>query len=243
MSEKIITEIVLEGEKEAIASIQRVGKAADATFANLKNVQLNFDFIEPEKGLKSLADAGQKFAASMENTGNIVSNVFAGIASAFRNAGTVGGGVFSELSRSLQATSLMAKAAGVQIPSLGRTVSALGRTIDSSGGGVRTAALNTASFGQLVGAAGPQLSAASQAAFNLERNIGDVGVAALRVATQIVKLVTVVSLLGTATIAAFGALAKSASTAINAVGEAARNASMSVDAYDKLIIALNGFRD
>ena len=35
MSEKIITEIDLEGEKEAIASIQRVGKVADATFADL----------------------------------------------------------------------------------------------------------------------------------------------------------------------------------------------------------------
>ena len=50
MSDKIITEIVLEGEKEAIASIRRVGKAADATFADLKNVQLNFDFIEPAEG-------------------------------------------------------------------------------------------------------------------------------------------------------------------------------------------------
>ena len=116
MSDKIITEIVLEGEKEAIASIQRVGKAADATFADLKNVQLNFDFIEPQKGLKSLTDAGQRFASSMKNTGNIVTNVFAGISSAFRNAGTIGGGVFSELTRSLQATSLMAKTAGVQIP-------------------------------------------------------------------------------------------------------------------------------
>ncbi len=240
MSDKIITEIVLEGEKEAIASIQRVGKAADATFADLKDVQLNFDFIEPQKGLKSLTDAGQRFASSMKSTGNIVTSVFAGISSAFRNAGTIGGGVFSELTRSLQATSLMAKTAGVQIPSLGRTVSALGRTVDSFGGSARTAALNTTSFGQSVGAAGPQLSAASQAAFNLGRNIGDAGVAAVRVATQIVKLVTVVSLLGTAVIAAFGALAKSASTAINAVGEAARNASMSVDAYDKLMIALNG---
>ncbi len=109
MSDKIITEIVLEGEKEAIASIQRVGKAADATFADLQNVQLNFDFIEPQKGLKSLTDAGQRFASSMKNTGNIVTNVFAGISSAFRNAGTIGGGVFSELTRSLQATSLMAK--------------------------------------------------------------------------------------------------------------------------------------
>src|SRR5579885_1006279 len=171
MSDKIITEIVLEGEKEAIAGIQRVGKAADATFADLQNVQLNFDFIEPEKGLKSLTDAGQRFAASMKNTGNIVTNVFAGISSAFRNAGTIGGGAFSELTRSLQATSLMAKAAGVQIPAIGKTVSALGRTV------ARTAALNTTSFGQSVGAAGPQLSAASQVAFNLGRNIGDVGAA------------------------------------------------------------------
>ncbi len=62
MSEKIITELVLEGEKEAIASIQRVGNAADATFADLKNVQLDFDFIEPKKGLKLLTDAGQRFA-------------------------------------------------------------------------------------------------------------------------------------------------------------------------------------
>jgi hypothetical protein len=240
MSDKIITEIVLEGEKEAIASIQRVGKAADATFADLQNVQLNFDFIEPQKGLKSLTDAGQRFASSMKNTGNIVTNVFAGITSAFRNAGTVGGGVFSELTRSLQATSLMAKTAGVQIPSLGRTVSALGRTVDSFSGGVRTAAMNTTAFGQAVAATGPKLSGSALAAYNLGRNIGDVGVTAVRVATQIVKLVTVVSLLGTATIAAFGALAKSASTAINAVGEAARNASMSVDAYDKLMIAMNG---
>jgi len=43
MSDKIITEIVLEDEKEAIASIQRVGKATDATFADLKNDQLNFE--------------------------------------------------------------------------------------------------------------------------------------------------------------------------------------------------------
>jgi hypothetical protein len=240
MSDRIITEIVLEGEKEAIASIQRVGKAADATFADLKDIQLNFDFIEPEKGLKSLTDAGQRFASSMKNTGNIVSNVFAGISSTFRNAGTVGGGVFSELTRSLQATSLMAKTAGVQIPSLGRTVSALGRTVDSFSGGARTAAMNTTAFGQAVAATGPQLSGSALAAYNLGRNIGDVGVAAVRVATQIVKLVTIVSLLGTATIAAFGALAKSASTAINAVGEAAHNASMSVETYDKLIIALNG---
>lgn len=238
MSDKIITEIVLEGEKEAIASIQRVGKAADATFADLQNVQLNFDFIEPEKGLKSLTDLGQRFASSMKNTGNVVTNVFAGISSAFRNAGTIGGGVFSELTRSLQATSLMAKTAGVQIPALGRTVSALGRTFDSFSGGARTAALNTTSFGQSVGAAGPQLSAASQAAFNLGRNIGDVGVTAVRVATQIVKLVTVVSALGSAAIAAFGALAKSAANAINAVGEAARNARMSVDSYSALRIAL-----
>src|SRR5574340_1022412 len=152
MSDKIITEIVLEGEKEAIASIQRVGKAADATFADLKDIQLNFDFVEPEKSLKSLTDAGQRFASSMKNTGNIVTNVFAGISSAFRNAGTIGGGVFSALTRSLQATSLMAKAAGVQIPALGRTVSALGRTGDSFGGGVRTAAMNTTAFGQAVAA-------------------------------------------------------------------------------------------
>ena len=240
MSDKIITEIVLEGEKEAIASILRVGKAADATFADLQNVQLNFDFIEPQKGLKSLTDAGQRFASSMKNTGNVVTNVFAGISSAFRNAGTIGGGVFSELTRSLQATSLVAEAAGVQIPSLGRTVSALGRTVDSFSGGARTAALNTTAFGQAVAATGPQLSGSALAAYNLGRNIGDVGVSAVRVATQIVKLVTVVSLLGTAVIAAFGALAKSASTAINAVGEAARNASISVETYDKLIIALQG---
>ncbi len=87
MSDKIITEIVIEGEKEAIAGIQRVGKAADAAFADLKDVQLSFDFIELEKGPKSLTDAGQRFAASMKNTGTVVTSVFAGISSAFRNAG------------------------------------------------------------------------------------------------------------------------------------------------------------
>ena len=42
MSDKIITEIVLEGEKEAIAGIQRVGKAADATFADLQERPAQF---------------------------------------------------------------------------------------------------------------------------------------------------------------------------------------------------------
>jgi hypothetical protein len=154
MSDKIITEIVLEGEKEAIAGIQRVGKAADATFADLQNVQLNFDFIEPQKGLKSLTDLGQRFASSMKNTGNIVSNVFAGISSAFRNAGSIGGGVFSELTRSLQATSLMAKAAGVQVPQFGKAIAALGRTVDTLGGGMRDASLNTTKFGQIVATTG-----------------------------------------------------------------------------------------
>ena len=140
MSDKIITEIVLEGEKEAIASIQRVGKAADATFADLQNVQLNFDFIEPQKGLKSLTDAGQRFASSMKSTGNIVTNVFAGISSAFRNAGTIGGGVFSELTRSLQTTSLVAKAAGVQIPQLGQPFRRSGAPSILFSGGMRMAA-------------------------------------------------------------------------------------------------------
>jgi hypothetical protein len=185
MSDKIITEIVLEGEKEAIASIQRVGKAADATFPDLQNVQLNFDFVEPQKGLKSLTDLGQRFALSMKNTGNIVTNVFAGISSAFRNAGSLGDGVFSELTRSLQTTSLVAKALG--------------------------------------------------------RNIGGMGLMAIEVGSQILKLVTVVSLLGSAAIAAFGALAKSAANAINAVGEAARNARMSVSSYSALRTALMAF--
>ena len=241
MSDKIITEIVLEGEKEAIASIRRVGKAADATFADLKNVQLNFDFIEPEKGLKSLTDAGQRFASTMKSTGNVVTNVFAGISSAFRNAGSLGDGVFSELTRSLQTTSLVAKAAGVQVPQLGKAIAALGRTVDTFGGGMRDASLNTSKFGQTVATTGPQLTATGQAAFNLGRNIGGMGLTAIEVGSQILKLVTVVSLLGSAAIAAFGALAKSAADAINAVGEAARNARMSVSSYSALRTALMAF--
>jgi hypothetical protein len=66
MSDKISPRSSLE----AIASIQHVGKAADTTFADLRNVQFNFNFIEPEKGLKPLTRRGQRFASPMKNTGN-----------------------------------------------------------------------------------------------------------------------------------------------------------------------------
>ena len=177
----------------------------------------------------------------MKSTGNVVTNVFAGISSAFRNAGSLGDGVFSELTRSLQTTSLVAKAAGVQVPQLGKAIAALGRTVDTFGGGMRDASLNTTKFGQTVATTGPQLTATGQAAFNLGRNIGGMGLTAIEVGSQILKLVTVVSLLGSAAIAAFGALAKSAADAINAVGEAARNARMSVSSYSALRTALMAF--